>query len=244
MRWHFNLAWMIGTSGMLVAAGALVGCGDSPPDTQRRAPSGMVSSDRPPNDGAPSGSPKGGPARDDAPKNDSPPRPGRRNGEVGEVVKLDTAGGELAVESGLVFTAPEGWGRKQGASQFVEAEFVLPKAEGDEQDGRLTLSQAGGDIKLNVDRWKGQFGGKPEKESTTELDLELGKVTIVDFSGEFDDRRGPFAPPVKRSGYRMWAAIIPLGEGETRYFVKATGPEKTIAANLEKLQAFVKTVKK
>lgn len=238
MRWYFSLMWIF------VTCSAIVGCGDAPPDTQRRAPSGMVSSGRP-DEGAAPGIPKGGmPAKAEEPRNDSPPRPGRKSGDVGEPVKLDTTGGELAVESGLTFTAPEGWGRKAGASQFVEAEFVLPKADGDENDGRLTLSQAGGDIKLNIDRWKGQFGGKPERESTTELDLEIGKVTVVDFSGEFDDRRGPFAPPVKRAGYRMWTAIIPLGEGETRYFVKATGPEKTIASHLEKLQAFVKSAKK
>jgi hypothetical protein len=64
----------------------------------------------------------------------------------------------------------------------------------------------------------------------------------VDLSGEFSDQAGPFAPAVKRPGYRMLAAIIPV-EGEL-HFVKAVGPEKTIAAHAEKIKAFVRSVKR
>src|SRR5688572_28872688 len=49
-----------------------------------------------------------------------------------------TAGGELRLEK-LAFTVPEGWQRKQAASTFLLAEFALPRAEGDEADGRLTV---------------------------------------------------------------------------------------------------------
>ena len=37
----------------------------------------------------------------------------------------------------ITLTAPEGWKRKPAQSEFVNAEFVLPRASGDEPDGRL-----------------------------------------------------------------------------------------------------------
>ena len=134
---------------------------------------------------------------------------------------------------------PDGWTRKQPRSQFVAAEFALPKAEGDEQDGRLTLSLAGGSVEDNVKRWRDQFGGKPEKDSQQELDIAGLKVTVVDFTGTYKDQPGPFAPAVDRAGYRMLAAIVPLGE--QLHFIKAYGPQKTMADQEDAFHAFLQT---
>lgn len=155
--------------------------------------------------------------------------------------KLDTAGGELALDE-ATFTAPAGWGRKPlGPGGFIDAEYALPRAEGDDADGRLTVSRAGGSIDANIDRWRSQFGGKPEKDSKTEIEVDGLKVIIVDLSGEFNDQRGPFAPPTKKAGYRMLAAILPIG-GQP-YFVNATGPAKTIESHADAVLTFVKSAK-
>jgi hypothetical protein len=154
------------------------------------------------------------------------------SGDNGGAVELDK----------ITLTAPEDWQRNQAGSQFVLAEFILPKAEGDDADGRLTVSVAGGSIEANVDRWKTQFGGKPEKESQQQIEAGGLQITRVDFSGEFNDQRGPFAPAIQRPGYRMLAAIIPV-DGQL-HFIKATGPEKTIAAHAEAFDAFVRSVQK
>lgn len=166
-----------------------------------------------------------------------PPPSGSGNG--GQAV--DELGNEVALAA-ISLTAPEGWSRKAPSSSFVEAEFALPAAEGDETDGRLTVSIAGGSIEANIDRWKGQFGNAPEAESQKELEIDGITVTIVDFTGEFDDRRGPFAPGEKRAGYRMIAAIIPVGS--ELHFVKAVGPKNTMAAHAEEIDSFVKSLKK
>jgi hypothetical protein len=141
----------------------------------------------------------------------------------------------------LQLTATDKWVRKQPRSGFVMAEFSLPKVEGDEQDGRLTVSSAGGTITENVDRWRKQFGGKPQKESKDEVELAGVTVTVVDFSGKFNDQVGMMGPSVDREGYRMLGAIIP-GKG-TLYFIKAYGPEKTMAANADAFRAFLNTLK-
>jgi len=141
----------------------------------------------------------------------------------------------------IELTIPEGWKHVDNNTGFVLAEFSLPHAEGDDADGRLTVSEAGGSIDDNINRWRGQFGNKPEKEDQQQIDVGDWKVTVVDYQGEFTDMRGPFAPGTPKSGYRMVAAIIPLGERS--YFLKATGPQNTIAAHFERFQEFVKSAR-
>lgn len=137
---------------------------------------------------------------------------------------------------------PEGWVRKQPRNEFVSAEFALPKAEGDESDGRLTVSLARGSIEDNVKRWRGQFGGKPEKDAQQEQEIAGLKVTVVDFVGTFNDRPAPVAPGVQRAGYRMLAAIVPVGE--QLHFIKAYGPQKTMGDHEDAFYAFLQSLQK
>jgi hypothetical protein len=141
----------------------------------------------------------------------------------------------------ITFTAPEGWQRKAPQSTFIQAEFALPKAEGDDADGRLTVSSAGGSIEANIERWKGQFT-KLENSHQEKFEVAGVAATLVHLSGEFNDQRGPFAPAVSRPDYQMIAAIIPLGEQP--FFVKATGPQKTLEAHAEAIKQFVTSAKR
>jgi hypothetical protein len=137
----------------------------------------------------------------------------------------------------LSFQVPDGWQRLAPSSGFVMAEFTLPRAEGDTADGRLTVSAAGGSIDENIERWRGQFGGNPEHASQDRLDVNGMQVVIVDLGGTFDGQIGPGGP-----GFRMLAAIIPVGSDVTRdefYFVKAVGPQATITAHADRFRQFV-----
>jgi hypothetical protein len=151
---------------------------------------------------------------------------------------IDDPGGMVRFGS-LTLTPSEGWTRKPPQSSFIAAEFVLPRAAGDDQDGRLTLSVAGGSIEANIERWKGQFAGALKNDKQEQFDVAGVKVTLVDLSGDFNDQRGPFAPAVQRKGYRMITAILPVG-GQL-HFIKVVGPEKTMAAHAEKIQAFIRS---
>lgn len=151
--------------------------------------------------------------------------------DLGHTVRLDS----------ITLTAPDAWTRKPVRSSFIQAEFALPRADGDSADGRLTVSTAGGSVEANIERWKGQFSGGPEAAKPESLDVAGLQVTLVDLSGDFNDQPGPFAPAVKRSGYRMIAAIIPI-DGQL-HFVKAVGPQKTMAARADEIKAFVRSLK-
>lgn len=138
-------------------------------------------------------------------------------------------------------TAPTTWLRKAPRVEFIRAEFTLPRAEGDAADGRITVSVARGGLKENVDRWRGQFGEKPEKESQEQVKVDGIDVTQVDFSGTYNDQMGPMAPGVERTGYRMLGAVFELG-GEL-HFIKAYGPAKTMEARAAEFRAFVQSLK-
>jgi len=160
---------------------------------------------------------------------------------AGDPAANEETDGKLTLDR-LVLTVPEGWKRKAAGSTFVLAEFSLPKVEGDDADGRLTVSVAGGSIDANLARWRDQFGGKPENSTEDKKKVGDLEITIVDYTGEFNDQRGPFAPPTKRVNYRMLGAVIPV-DGEL-HFIKATGPQATIAAHAERFHEFVASVTK
>jgi len=136
-------------------------------------------------------------------------------------------------------TAPSEWLRRQPMSTMILAEFTLLVRHEVREGGRLTVSTAGGTIEENVDRWKGQFGGTPEKESQETLEVEGVTITWVDYTGTFTDQRGPAKMP-PRPGYRMLGAIIPLGE--RLYFVKATGPERIMAVHVDHVRRFLQSL--
>ena len=142
----------------------------------------------------------------------------------------------------FTMTGPKGWTKKTPRVNIIESEFIIPKSEGDSADGRLTVMQSGGGIKANIDRWKGQFS-KTDKSLTTKDMVGDFEVHIVDLAGTFKDQRGPFQPASMREDYRMLAAIIVLKDSDRDYFVKLTGPKKTVEANAKKFKAFVKTFK-
>ncbi len=156
------------------------------------------------------------------------------------------------------WTASKDWVRKQPASPIIQVEFKLPgakvdtskldqaeaeKLKAENADGRLTISAAGGSLDANIARWRGQFGGKPEKDKTEQMEVSGLKITLVDLEGTFKDGGGPMfgGASVDRPGYRMLGAVIP--RGDTNIFIKAYGPAKTMAARADEVKAFLKSMK-
>lgn len=139
-------------------------------------------------------------------------------------------------------TGAKEWKKKTPRVNIIEAEFAIPKREGDAADGRLTVMASGGGVQANVDRWKGQFS-KTEKSSVKKEKVGDFEVHIVDITGTFKDQRGPFAPATMRKDYRMMGAIIVMENGPD-YFAKLYGPSKTIGKNAKGFMEFVKSFKK
>ncbi len=165
--------------------------------------------------------------------------------ESKQEVAEETVALELA-DGALQMMAPVAWKSVEPKFNMIEAEFSIPKADGDESDGRLTIMQSGGGVEGNIDRWKGQFsqpGGGPESEETAVVVEVSGmKVHVVDLNGSYADRPGgPSSPPIIRENYRMLAAIVET-ENAGMYFIKFYGDANTVQANAKRFETFVKSL--
>jgi hypothetical protein len=158
-----------------------------------------------------------------------------------EAQKIELADGQLILKT------PATWKKIQPKSNILQYEFTAPAdAKPEEPTARITISQAGGSIDANVERWYGQFeqpDGKTtkEKSKTEKFDAAGQTVHWVDIPGTFKETMGgPFAggKTVLREDYRLLGAII-VTKDQRQIFIKVTGPN----ALVEKLSAdFKKSV--
>lgn len=147
----------------------------------------------------------------------------------------------------LKFDAPTGWVQKPPASRMRLAEFMLPKADGDAEDASLGIfyfGGQGGGVQANLDRWTSQMSqpdGRASKDvaKTSKMDSSGLAVTIVDVPGTYVAETSPGSVErFNKPGFRLRAAVVE-GKGGP-YFVKLTGPAKTVAKWDESFLAFLK----
>lgn len=157
----------------------------------------------------------------------------------------------LGEDGKLTLQAPKDWTKKKPATNIVQYEFAIPKAEGDPADGRVTVMGAGGSVEANIERWVGQFqtpDGKALPKEKSRIDkTKVGnfEVHLVDLNGTYKDTAGgPFAggKTTLRDDYRMLGAII-IGGDQGNYFVKAYGPKKTMDAHQKAFTTMIESLK-
>jgi hypothetical protein len=156
----------------------------------------------------------------------------------------------LLVAAGLTFTTPQGWQQGKPASSMRVAELTLPRATGDSEDAQLIIyyfGGSGGSVEANIDRWVGQMqqpDGKPsaavaKKETRTVNGLT---VSLLDVSGTYTAEMAPgSAEHQNKPRYRMRAGVVQTSNGP--YFIKLTGPEKTIARWDQAFNQFISSLK-
>ena len=142
-----------------------------------------------------------------------------------------TIGGELR------YKVPEGWTVEKPSSEMRLAQYKLPKAEGDEEDGLLVVyyfgKGQGGTPEANIERWINQVkqpdgSASKDKAKTDTLTVNGLQVTTVDVLGNYSGgMSADSAPHDSKSIYRLRGAIIVTPKGS--YFVKLTGPQKTVS---------------
>ena len=117
------------------------------------------------------------------------------------------------------------------------AQYKLPKAAGDKEDALLVVyyfgQGQGGSSQANIDRWINQMkqpdgSSSKEKAKTGTMTVNGLQVSTVDVLGNYSGGMSPdSAPADSKSIYRLRAAVVDTPKGS--YFVKLTGPEKTVA---------------
>jgi hypothetical protein len=152
--------------------------------------------------------------------------------------------------AGLTFAAPPAWKSRPAASTMRVAEFVVPKAAGDPEDAEVVVYFFGisvGSIESNVDRWIGQMqqpdGSASKDKARREAQTINGlKVTMVDLAGTYVAEVRPGATErYNKPNFRLRAAVIETPRGA--YYIKMTGPAKTMAAADADFKTFLGSVR-
>lgn len=154
----------------------------------------------------------------------------------------------LLHQTGLTFTAPPAWKSRPAASSMRVAEFAVPRAPGDAEDGEVIIyffGRMGGSVDANVQRWIGQFErprDAPADGNRTSFTVGSLKVTAVDVSGTYvAEVRPGAAERHNKPNFRMRAAVVETPKGP--HFVKFTGPANTVKAATADFDAFIKSLR-
>ena len=134
------------------------------------------------------------------------------------------------------YRVPEAWTVEKPTSEMRLAQYKLPKANGDREDALLVLYYfgpgQGGTPQANIERWVNQVkqpdgSASQDKARTETLTVNGLQVTTVDVLGNYSGGMSQdSAPKDSNSIYRLRGAVIETPKGS--YFVKLTGPEKTV----------------
>jgi hypothetical protein len=164
----------------------------------------------------------------------SPPFAGKGHPPIPPADKAPPAKAEAAATR-LKYTLPSGW---QEGGDLVKAgirrEAVFQVRNGG-QTAEVSVTMAGGGLKANVDRWRGQVGLPPWteeqfKKEATPLMIGDSPAVMVDLSGDGKpDHQGILGAVAQRPG-------------ET-WFFKMTGPADLVFRQKSAFETFLKSVR-
>jgi hypothetical protein len=149
----------------------------------------------------------------------------------------------------LRYAVPTAWTRVPAPSDMRAAQYKIPKAGSDTEDGELVLfffgTGQGGSADQNLERWYTQFtrpDGKPAKDAAVVTIRTVNglKVTSVDLSGSYKPAPMGGAAGAPKEKWRMLAAVVE-GEGGP-WFFRATGPDATMADAKPEFDAMLASV--
>jgi hypothetical protein len=147
---------------------------------------------------------------------------------------------EVELKGGLKLNVPETWKQSQPSSRLRLAQFAIPAAKDDKEEGELAIFNfgVGGSAKANIDRWVGQFESDEREVTVKEGAIEAGKYFLVEITGTY---KQPIGPPIAQQtkaapGTRMLGVILGI-EDKGIYFLKMTGPDTTVSAQATALRA-------
>jgi hypothetical protein len=147
----------------------------------------------------------------------------------------------------LNFQAPADW-KSVTPEPMRQAQMRIDPVKGDEHPAELTVFAfpgGGGGIAANIDRWSRMFRDKDGNNPKAEISQVKGKnceITRVELSGHYFPPSFPGRPAQPdRPGSRLLGAIVI--EGDTGYFLRLIGPDKTVTSVKPAFDKLLTTVK-
>lgn len=145
----------------------------------------------------------------------------------------------------LRFEAPEDWVSQPPSNEMRRYQYQLP-GPGEGGGGELIVYSfsGGGPVAMNIDRWRKQFtqpdGSEVPPDQVKQERFKVGEfqTTLMEVSGQYTNSMMPgMGAQAPQPDHRMIGAIIETDAGP--WFVKATGPSESLAAQREKILAFI-----
>jgi hypothetical protein len=137
---------------------------------------------------------------------------------------------------------PSRWTRRPPSTPMRQAEYLVPRATGDSEDGECSVITfgpgQGGTIDENVERWVKQL--EPTASKVERAKRVAGGLTItrVEVAGTYTPMQvggKPSSGP--KPGYRLIGEIVEAPSG--LWFFKLVGPDATVKAAGKELDALV-----
>jgi hypothetical protein len=151
----------------------------------------------------------------------------------------------------LVFEPAPGWAVETPASTMRKAQYRLPRADGDPEDGECVVyhfgDMGGGDVRANVERWCSQFeqpDGRDSRSVLHESERTVAGMEVheVALSGTYVAETAPGSGVrVNKPGFELRAAILASDHGN--YFVKLVGPAATVRKHEAAFRDFIGRVR-
>jgi hypothetical protein len=134
----------------------------------------------------------------------------------------------------LEWSDPPGWVRLPQSSPMRLATYRVPHTATDKEDAELAIFHFGGGqggaVEANLERWEKQFSDtKPGDAKRSERKVNGLTAHLLEIASGTYAAMMPGQASGPKTGFGMLAAVVetPLGS----YFVKLTGPSKTVKAN-------------
>lgn len=150
----------------------------------------------------------------------------------------------------MLASLPEGWKRVEPSSSMRVAQVAITPVKGDTVGAELVFFHfpgSGGSAAANIKRWQGQYTGpkgEPGEQVAKTDTMMVGQLQVVttDVSGtQLASAVMGVGSAIDLPNYRMIASVIETPSGN--WFIKITGPQKTMSANEDKIRAFLKTAR-
>ncbi len=164
-------------------------------------------------------------------------------------MEMNGGPGALDLEA-MMAGLPEGWSKSEPTSSMRVAQIAIAPVKGDAaaEIAIFHFPGSGGSAAANIERWQNQYTGpkgQPGSEvaRTDTAMVNLLTVITTDVSGTQLAQGAMMGSAATKDlpNYRMIASVIETPSGN--WFIKAVGPQKTIAANEAKIRGFIKRAK-
>ena len=139
----------------------------------------------------------------------------------------------------LILHIPTTWKKESPSSRMRLLQFRIPARGADQEDAELAVFSfpGGGSVKQNIERWIGQFAPANREASLFQGKTKEGQYVLADISGTY---KKPIGPPIagrtkEVPDSRVLAVILESRGGV--YYLKLVGPDKTVAAEAQRLRA-------